>query len=1008
MFNLNVQHSACRNTKQTHFLCCLVCVITYSTCLGLKTVWFECVCVCGLRHVVDYCWFWATRNVFVLLFALVCCPFVFFCTGWSRTDSESNHQHGRKNHKLRIDFPIYFSKRTQCGLFSNIKHLQIDLCILINNGLIFWMNEDLSSSFWDIGLTLLKINSLEKIDLLLPDPHVLLMAYLLQHPPQAHKHYLKFPSITIPVEKFKVRSTRLKELRFAVKSLTRNRLLHMLNTHFEHFYHITNDKDIVGDVNNKNNNNNNKPKNGGHQHGRREQNENENDEHGKDEIIYGKHSKQAFSNMDHIDWVIRQKKYVKYDIYRLCYNTIHQPYLFDVTHAVYFLNNRPLAKCDSIIKLSLIDVKCDAKEFHKLLWNNSKSLKNIELKFTEKCLYSKNNDVSKNNYKKLLQKMDAMFESVSEYLNKMQHQNRQIIKRIKSKYQSEYTSQQQHDITPNKPNSLQNTNSNPHSKSSTIKMLKNNLSNSKNKNKSKSKSHSQNSQNIHHSQSKSKSKSKSGSHSVGHSSIIGSSAHYDEYYRKLLQIEGLNLSLPKFATIGAYTDYMHGFYSLLSTIGGCKHSYDLGLHRLYLDGGCVGRTIFENKIWKDVWKNNNVTSIVFNKLDLEYPSPIFDYCFRCPHFIEKIEIIDLKNVSFESMIISQQLQDNDAIINNNNNNHHANQTVLKRLFRALERCMRLKYLSIEIKQHKKQPLVANNDSPSNNVGGGYNSDIGSPCAEEENKQPSRSISKRSNGNNNNNNNINNNDASSRLSLEPMLDIMWIDKFLKNANIGNTIKEINIAFNELCTDNFERANPNCGMFFYPNDQEFARHGKILRITNDFKAKFQQMMINWFEHCPKLQTVRLIRTLLNLNDTTHDDDVNANNHHNHGHNHHKKSRNKHDNHKNKGHGNISLDEVKQTTDFSDSDKFNETKEKYMHYENIFGCIDDVKSDNNYNNNNNNNINRTEKNSSDIDDNIVYFQIRRTVKILRERRRSINKNEFKTIGRLGKLLLPEIPII
>eukprot|EP01083_Nonionella_stella_P120714 361993_1 len=276
-------------------------------------------------------------------------------------EKEARDHHGsfRKrstSHDIRHSFPHFFSSRQSCALFSSIVSLQYDFNIPSHNKLIYYVNQSLVDSYWDTLSILFGCESLRYIDILFPDPHILLAAYILQNSMTYSKYNtalsskrILFPSIGVPKSKFVCASRHLESVRFAVKSLRLSRLLEMLNTHFSHYYHPVH-----------------------HKH---------------------KYKYHTLDNASYAQYVYAQSKhklFSKLDIYKLCKKIIHKSLVFDVSNALYSLNHSVgsdhLKPITSIHSLSLCDVKCLNQELATFLSNNCAHLKSIDLMFTHKCI----------------------------------------------------------------------------------------------------------------------------------------------------------------------------------------------------------------------------------------------------------------------------------------------------------------------------------------------------------------------------------------------------------------------------------------------------------------------------------------------------------------------------------------------------------------------------------------------------------------------------------------------
>eukprot|EP01084_Bolivina_argentea_P037845 69984_1 len=91
------------------------------------------------------------------------------------------------------NFSSFFMPRKQ--LFSKICLLQIDLNILINNCLIYFIDDKLYDNYWQIIFILFNIKSLESIDLILIDPHILLLSYIIKNIKYNNKFYINIKQL---------------------------------------------------------------------------------------------------------------------------------------------------------------------------------------------------------------------------------------------------------------------------------------------------------------------------------------------------------------------------------------------------------------------------------------------------------------------------------------------------------------------------------------------------------------------------------------------------------------------------------------------------------------------------------------------------------------------------------------------------------------------------------------------------------------------------------------------
>ncbi|ETO03785.1 hypothetical protein RFI_33617, partial [Reticulomyxa filosa] len=136
------------------------------------------------------------------------------------------------------------------------------------------MNDHLVEAYWDMMKTLVRVETLKHIDLLLPDPHLLLLGDIIKqggtmfsenetenaemksetNGKNAHNvekinngTHLKYKTSQIPVHSFYVCSTQLKFLKFAVKSLSGEQLLNMLDHLFMYYYYNYDNLDLLSE-----------------------------------------------------------------------------------------------------------------------------------------------------------------------------------------------------------------------------------------------------------------------------------------------------------------------------------------------------------------------------------------------------------------------------------------------------------------------------------------------------------------------------------------------------------------------------------------------------------------------------------------------------------------------------------------------------------------------------------------------------------------------------------------
>ncbi|ETO27226.1 hypothetical protein RFI_09908 [Reticulomyxa filosa] len=223
------------------------------------------------------------------------------------------------------------------------------------------MNSYLLEGYWDMMKTLVRVETLRHIDLLLPDPHLLLVADIIKQSAfilsettvdsgdakadsgndrKVEKinngRQIKFKPIQIRPDSFFVYSTNLKFLKFAVKSLTPEQLLKTLDHLFTYYYLNYDNADLMGE----------------------------------------------FAHL--ADRYTHEKIFKTSRVYKYCASVIRRPMLFDIFPAMSNLNYN---QCVTLEELHLVDIRCSKKdEMKRFLENNYNKLQTIVLQYTAACL----------------------------------------------------------------------------------------------------------------------------------------------------------------------------------------------------------------------------------------------------------------------------------------------------------------------------------------------------------------------------------------------------------------------------------------------------------------------------------------------------------------------------------------------------------------------------------------------------------------------------------------------
>ncbi|ETO13266.1 hypothetical protein RFI_24108 [Reticulomyxa filosa] len=227
-------------------------------------------------------------------------PFRLFDANIWNGHASNGRQKQSPTAQKKPNFPYYFSQRINSGVYGSLVTLQvkfcfgfayiythlcyihtctiykwmiesqIDLTINFSNAILYYMNGNLLEGYWDMMKTLVRVETLKHIDLLLPDPHLLLVADIVKQSASIlsetndastedggstsqkvekinNGKQIKFKSIQIRPDSFFVYSANLKFLKFGVKSLACEQLLVMLDHLFTYYYYNYDNADLLSE-----------------------------------------------------------------------------------------------------------------------------------------------------------------------------------------------------------------------------------------------------------------------------------------------------------------------------------------------------------------------------------------------------------------------------------------------------------------------------------------------------------------------------------------------------------------------------------------------------------------------------------------------------------------------------------------------------------------------------------------------------------------------------------------
>eukprot|EP01083_Nonionella_stella_P125611 379922_1 len=650
-------------------------------------------------------------------------------------------------------FPYFFASRCECGLWSSLTVLQIDLTIVSNNCLMYFIDDTLYDCFWEMALTLFRIESLQSIDLMLCDPHILLLSYILKNIKslKISKSELKFPSIGIPKHKFLCISKVISSLSFKCKSLSTQKLIRILNAHFQHYYHPSHHNKTM-------------------------------DAH------YIQQQSTSFC-------------YKSLDSYILCRKTIQKPLIFDITHALYYLNRRPSDDVNTVQRLILSDVRCSSYELEIFLNRNCSALKHIEIQFSKYCVFDPN-------YYKLMMMNGSAPSLTTNSRSNMGHRTFNSTPSGKSSMNSPHlmsNEEEEEDSNgdedtgfPDVTALAQNT---KHNKSSTMIRIAAYLN------------------------------------EIFDAIVLylnKSVTRYREYNRHRAKNKSVSLPLNTLAVSlpnHLDDDCLCGFHHLFERFESpCD---EIKITNLYLNGAL---RLKSNKLnWMKIFESQPIES--FYLRHSIYIDSFFDnlskmWSFSLLHF----EV----SMSFDV---------------------NSNPSSIKRLFVSLSKCHRLQHLSLEfvqnacyqtrvLRQYSSNYAVEDKTrgTPLPQLPQPIASQNSTPSAVDERERMSISSNSYSHSQSHSNHHHHH-------LMEPILDIWWIHQFLTSKNIKKSIRSVKLTFNELSTKKFENATASPPKYTRWNQA----HGQILRICDGFKMAVEQLIMSWFAHCPQLIECRMLRQL-----------------------------------------------------------------------------------------------------------------------------------------------------
>jgi len=696
-------------------------------------------------------------------------------------------------------FPHFFSTRTQCSLFSSVTVLQLDLTILSNNGLMYFVDQRLCDCYWEMAFSLFRIESLQSIDVVLPDPHVVLLSYMLTNIDRisVRKSELKFPSIGIPKNKFLCISKVLRSLSFKCKSLSTAKLLRMLDTHFEHYFHRSH------------------------------------------------HPKAMMEQCDrdhaHFVHVVRHQASALYfkslDSYQLCRKAIQKPLLYDITHALYYLNRRPCDEVQSVETLVLSDVRCASKELQTFLNHNANALSTVEITFTESgVLRPVSSSLHGRGYSNLSKTKRGSNHGTpsaqSSGSGKSGHSGHSGsgCSGSAGHYRCDSTI---HDEDTGFPDVAVMHQHSKRPKSSTQKRIIQNINEILDA--------------VVRYLTVSTAKLKD------YNDRIRAQRLHEE--RLALPLESLALSFPatEFGEEG-----ISGVFEICKVLEASPD--EVRLRSLYLSGCMLSRSNLRKVNWGQMLQCQQFERLYLHRM--VFAESFFESaCKSWSHSLVHLELSLRFDADPRTTPISRS--------STNRKGHKA----IKRLFLLLEKCHKLEVLSLDFAQRAGAPSQwMAQCSPLQHSQSGYDSRSSSSAQRRRSSifggsalpqlpqslpqvDHSPSLSAVSGGHDSGCSPSSSASGDYHL-MEPVLDIWWIHKFMVSQNTKRSLRSLRLTFNELSTARFESHRHGAS-----SSSKFVRfnqaHGQILRISESFAREVEALIMSWFSKCDALRDATLTR-------------------------------------------------------------------------------------------------------------------------------------------------------
>ncbi|ETO25340.1 hypothetical protein RFI_11797, partial [Reticulomyxa filosa] len=278
------------------------------------------------------------------------------------------------------------------------------------------------------------------------------------------------------------------------------------------------------------------------------------------------------------------------------------------------------------------------------------------------------------------------------------------------------------------------------------------------------------------------------------------------------------------------------------------------LDKLYLSGLLSSFEFSESINWTKMLQTQKIKQLIIK--NVLYHSKVF--ASFAQGFSGSVVRLDLQLQFEEEVDPSQDVDERTSIIGSilHSNDSKKKQQPVKEMFSLLSQCQCLEYLTIEFIQHPRSKI---NVYLNNNRGLNRPLNLQRALSNEPRKNPS-SFSDSNNGNSHDDSNAipRVKITGNTLLLEPVIDITWIDAFVRSPNIKKTLKALDIRLNELSMKHFENKHKDI-----PKFKTFQQsQGKIIRINNEFCSKLEELLQQWFRICRNLWSIRLIRRLTNI--------------------------------------------------------------------------------------------------------------------------------------------------